>query len=81
MEPAAGWWNRERMIERYVEKTGFSIEGLHWYEVLGTFKLAVIIQQIYARFAHGQTTDQRFAAMGAMARGLAERAGHMIRKQ
>ena len=81
MEASDGWWNRERMIERYVEKTGFDVEGLHWYEVLGTFKLAVIIQQIYARFARGQTTDQRFAAMGAMARGLAERAGQMIRKQ
>jgi aminoglycoside phosphotransferase (APT) family kinase protein len=79
MEESAGWWNREQMIERYVEKTGFSVEGLHWYEVLGTFKLAVIIQQIYARYAHGQTSDQRFAAMGAMARGLAERARAMIR--
>ena len=79
MEESAGWWNREQMIERYVEKTGFSVEGLHWYEVLGTFKLAVIIQQIYARYAHGQTSDQRFAAMGAMARGLADRAGAMIR--
>jgi aminoglycoside phosphotransferase (APT) family kinase protein len=81
MEAGAGWWNRERMIERYEEKTGFSVEGLHWYEVLGTFKLAIIIQQIYARFAHGQTSDPRFSAMGAMARGLAERAGQMIRKQ
>lgn len=80
MEAGAGWWNRERMIQRYVEKTGFSVEGLHWYEVLGTFKLAVIIQQIYARFAHGQTRDTRFAAMGAMARGLADRAAVMIRQ-
>jgi aminoglycoside phosphotransferase (APT) family kinase protein len=79
MEQGAGWWNRERMIERYVEKTGFSVEGLHWYEVLGTFKLAVIVQQIYARYAHGQTADPRFAAMGDMAAGLAERAGRMIR--
>jgi len=79
MEASAGWWNRERMISRYEEKTGFSVEGLHWYEVLGTFKLAVIIQQIYARFAHGQTTDPRFSAMGAMARDLAERTGQMIR--
>jgi aminoglycoside phosphotransferase (APT) family kinase protein len=78
MEEGAGWWNRERMIERYVEKTGFSVEGLHWYEVLGTFKLAVIIQQIYARYARGQTSDARFASMGRMARDLASRARSAI---
>ena len=37
MEESAGWWNRERMVERYVERTGFSVAGLHWYEVLGTY--------------------------------------------
>ena len=74
MDEAAGWWTRERMIERYVERTGFDVTGLHWYEVLGTFKLAVIVQQIYARYEHGQTTDARFAGMGRMAEALAERA-------
>lgn len=78
MEDAAGWWPRDRMIERYVERTGFPVEGLHWYEVLGTFKLAVIVQQIFARYEHGQTRDDRFAAMGRMATRLAERARTMI---
>jgi aminoglycoside phosphotransferase (APT) family kinase protein len=31
----------------------------------GTFKLAVILQQIYARYAHGQT-HERFARMGQL---------------
>jgi aminoglycoside phosphotransferase (APT) family kinase protein len=74
MDEAAGWWTRDQMIARYVERTGFEVEGLHWYEVLGTFKLAVIVQQIYARYAHGQTHDERFARMGRMAEALAERA-------
>jgi aminoglycoside phosphotransferase (APT) family kinase protein len=81
MEAAAGWWTREQMIERYVERTGFDVGGLHWYEVLGTFKLAVIIQQIYARYAHGQNSDSRFAPMGRMAVDLAERANRMIRQK
>jgi hypothetical protein len=62
MEQAAGWWSREQLIARYAERTGFDVSGLRWYEVLGTFKLAVILQQIYARYAHGQTADARFAA-------------------
>jgi aminoglycoside phosphotransferase (APT) family kinase protein len=74
MEASAGWWTREQMIERYVERTSFDVTGLHWYEVLGTFKLAVILQQIYARYAHGQTSDSRFAHMGQMATALADRA-------
>lgn len=77
MNATAGWWTREQMITRYVERTGFDVAGLHWYEVLGTFKLAVIVQQIYARYEHGQTTDARFAGMGRMAEALAERARTM----
>lgn len=78
MEEAAGWWPRDRMIARYVERTGFSVEALHWYEVLGAFKLAVIVQQIFARYEHGQTRDDRFAAMGRMAAALAQRAAAML---
>jgi aminoglycoside phosphotransferase (APT) family kinase protein len=78
MEASAGLWSREQMIERYVERTSFDVTGLHWYEVLGTFKLAVILQQIYARYAHGQTSDSRFAHMGQMAEALAQRAGGMV---
>jgi len=77
MEQAAGWWSREQLIARYAERTGFDVSGLRWYEVLGTFKLAVILQQIYARYAHGQTADARFAGMGRMAEALAERARTM----
>lgn len=78
MNTAAGWWSREQMIERYVERTGFDVTGLHWYEVLGTFKLAVIVQQIYARYEQGQTRDERFASMGQMAAALAGRARSMM---
>jgi aminoglycoside phosphotransferase (APT) family kinase protein len=34
---------------------------MHWYMVFGYFKLAVILQQIYARWKRGQTGDARFA--------------------
>jgi aminoglycoside phosphotransferase (APT) family kinase protein len=37
---------------------------MHWYMVFGYFKLAVIIQQIYARWKNGQTKDERFAIFG-----------------
>jgi aminoglycoside phosphotransferase (APT) family kinase protein len=78
IDDGAGWLSRDAMVARYAERTGFDPSGILWYEVLGTFKLAVIVQQIYARYAAGQTRDERFAAMGRMAQALAHRARAMI---
>ena len=37
---------------------------ISWYEVFALWKTAVVLQQIYIRFARGQTSDARFQAMG-----------------
>jgi aminoglycoside phosphotransferase (APT) family kinase protein len=76
-----GWWPRERMITRYAERTGFDVGGLRWYEVLGVFKLAVIVQQIYARWVRGQTTDSRFEGMGRQVAALVAAAGQTAGSQ
>ena len=55
-----GWFTRDEFINAYTTKTGRSVEALGYHEVLGVFKLAVILQQIYYRFWKGQTTDERF---------------------
>lgn len=70
MDAMAGWWDRAQMVARYAERTGFDVGALPWYEVLGIFKLAVIIQQIYARYLLGQTRDPRFRTMGRMVEAL-----------
>ena len=76
----AGWYGRDDLVERYELRTGRDMTHIGYYEVLGVFKLAVIIQQIYCRFHRGQTQDQRFqgfgervAALGRLAARLAER--------
>lgn len=79
MHDADGWWPRERMVARYAERTGLDLSALPWYEVLGNVKLAVIVQQIYARYAAGQTSDPRFAGMGRMVVALADAAARAIR--
>jgi aminoglycoside phosphotransferase (APT) family kinase protein len=43
---------------------------MYWYMVFGYFKLAVILQQIYARWKKGQTTDERFANFNQRVRTL-----------
>ena len=45
-----------------------------FYLVFGTFKMAVVLQQIYFRFHRGQTQDERFASMGGGAQRLFEMA-------
>ncbi|MDQ5819386.1 MAG: phosphotransferase family protein, partial [Actinomycetota bacterium] len=46
------------------------LSEMHWYMVFGYFKLAVILQQIYARWKKGQTTDERFADFDERVRTL-----------
>lgn len=66
----SGSLTRQQMAERYAEKTGRSLSSLVFYYVFALFKVAVIIQQIYYRYYHGLTKDQRFAALGEVAKML-----------
>jgi len=72
-----GWYTRDRLVERYAESTGRDVTHIGYYEVLGVFKLAVIIQQIYSRFHRGQTHDERFRNFGARATNLARMAARL----
>jgi aminoglycoside phosphotransferase (APT) family kinase protein len=74
-----GWFTRDEILARYAERSGSSVENITVYEVFAVFKLAVVIQQIYARFVRGQTDDPRFELVGErvawlarVARNLAE---------
>jgi aminoglycoside phosphotransferase (APT) family kinase protein len=57
---------------RYAARTGLDLGDLDWYRALGTFRIAVIVQQIYARYHRGQTSDARFAGLGAVVEPLAQ---------
>jgi aminoglycoside phosphotransferase (APT) family kinase protein len=59
-----GWFRREQILERYAARAHATLDGIALYEVFAVFKLAVVIQQIYARYVRGQTDDPRFASLG-----------------
>ncbi|HET7433328.1 MAG TPA: phosphotransferase family protein [Thermoanaerobaculia bacterium] len=59
-----GWFRREEILARYAERSGNSVYRIAVYEVFAIFKLAVVIQQIYARYVRKQTDDPRFATLG-----------------
>ncbi len=72
-----GWFTRDQFIERYATKTGRDVTHLPWHEVLGVFKLAVILQQIYYRFHVGQTTDERFRGFDRRVKSLVRMAAEL----
>jgi len=66
-----GFLTLDEAITRYAEQSGRSMEKLDFYVVLAYFKLAVIVEGIYARFLEGGTVGAGFEGTGQQAMGLA----------
>jgi len=58
-----GMLTRKEQIKLYSELTNRPVDTFDFYYCFGLFRLAVIAQQIYYRFFHGQTKDQRFGML------------------
>jgi aminoglycoside phosphotransferase (APT) family kinase protein len=58
-----GTLTRAQLVERYAAATGRDPGDMSFYLTFARFKVAVIIQQIYYRYAQGLTHDSRFACM------------------
>lgn len=58
-----GTLSRAQLVERYAGITGRDPGDMVFYLAFARFKVAVIIQQIYYRYAQGLTQDARFACM------------------
>jgi aminoglycoside phosphotransferase (APT) family kinase protein len=55
--------SRAEVLQRYSEKRGVDLSNFLFYYVFGSFKIGVIVQQIYARYKKGFTQDPRFAGL------------------
>ncbi len=75
-----GMLSRWEMLQAYAARTGLSVTREQWafYEVFGLFRLAVIAQQIYYRFHHGQTTNEAYAGFLPVVHYLDERCSALI---
>ena len=58
-----GVLTRQQVVDLYSQLTGRSMDHYDFYYAYGLFRLGVIAQQIYYRFYHGQTNDERFQRM------------------
>ena len=65
---------RAEVIERYAERTGFDVGDVAWYEAFACWKTAVVLQQLYARYVRGESTDERMGTRGDWVSPQARRA-------
>lgn len=77
---APGMLTRDEVVAYYAERSGLDVSAEEWrfYEVFGLFRLAGIVQQIYYRFHHGQTTNPRFEHFWMVVNMLDERCRKVI---
>lgn len=73
-----GMPTRREFIAKYLELSGRKCDDFTFYEVFGLFRLTVIIQQIWARYKAGQTTNPAFKGFGMGVNILINRAQGLI---
>lgn len=55
-----GMFTRKEVVDYYCKQMNIEVDNFTFYEVYGLFRLAGIVQQIYFRYHHGQTTNPAF---------------------
>jgi aminoglycoside phosphotransferase (APT) family kinase protein len=77
-ERQMGLPSRAEIVQRYAERTGTPVESIGWYEAFAQWKTAVVVQQLYNRFARGETQDTRMAHQADRVPALAAGALELI---
>lgn len=72
--------SRQQLVDMYSESLGRSVPDMLFYYAFGTFKIAVIAQQIYARYVKGFTKDERFASFNRFVAALGRIAANAIER-
>ena len=65
-----GMMTRQEIIEYYGNKRNIDMTGFNYFYKFGLFRLAVIVQQIYKRYALGTTTNPAFKNFGELSKIL-----------
>ena len=72
--------SRSDFVEAYARASGRDVHHVVFYYAYGLFKVAVIVQQLYARYVSGKTTDPRYAQMLGGVRALSLLAWQAVQK-
>ena len=78
------WWpgnpTRQGLADAYRQRTGRDGGDAPFYTVYGLVKLAVIAQQIYARWTKGHASDPRFGGLIEVVRACARQAATVVER-
>jgi len=79
---AAGFPFRDELRRRYAERSGRDLGELDFFVALGNWKLAIILEGVYSRFAAGQygASDEAFKQFADVVVRLAEGADEAERR-
>jgi aminoglycoside phosphotransferase (APT) family kinase protein len=72
--PEAGFLSRDEIAQRYATESGRDISQIDFYEMLASYKLAIILEGIHARFLMGKTVGEGFDHIGTMVESIANAA-------
>lgn len=75
-----GNFTRDEIVQQYARVSGRDVSQIQFYYLYALYKIAVIIQQIYARWKRGATQDPRFANLIDGVRVLAKTAAREIER-
>jgi aminoglycoside phosphotransferase (APT) family kinase protein len=78
VELLTGFPTREELIAHYQRVTGRDLSDLRWFEILGCYKLGILLEGTYARAQAGQAEISTGIRLHATAKGLLERARHRL---
>lgn len=76
-----GMMTRAEVIDYYCDRMNLHPDNFLFYQVYGVFRLGVILQQIYYRYYHGQTTNEAFASFGKAVQLLEEQCRDLLKGQ
>jgi aminoglycoside phosphotransferase (APT) family kinase protein len=73
-----GNFTRNELLDYYSRRSGRDVSDPVFYYAYALLKIAVIVQQIYARYQKGLTKDPRFAQLGALVKACGRLAQRSI---
>ena len=69
---------RDEVVDHYSRHSGLDLSEVRWYEAFACFKTAVVMQQLYIRWARGETSDERMAERGTWVGPMSRRAARIL---
>jgi aminoglycoside phosphotransferase (APT) family kinase protein len=64
---------KETLARLYAERSGIEVSDLVWYEAFAAWRSGVAIQQLYNRYAEGDSHDERMRKLEALVPAIAAR--------